>query len=201
MTFSRLSFANHRIFWSRAVVILAVVYLFLVSPPPQLGHMLLESGEILGFFLLAMAALGRLWCLAFIAGAKNEILITEGPYSVVRNPLYICNFLGAVGLGFVAENPPLGVLLGCMFALAYPSVVRNEEAHLSQAFGATFAAYCAVTPRWIPKWSAYHEPETWAISPYRFRMGLFGSMWFLWLFMIWEVVEEFELVELFHRWL
>jgi protein-S-isoprenylcysteine O-methyltransferase Ste14 len=201
MLFSRSSFASHRIFWSRVAVALAVVYLFLVPPPPQFSQMMLESGEIIGFFLLATAALGRMWCLAFIAGVKNEVLITEGPYSVVRNPLYVCNFLGAVGLGFVVENPPLGVFLGCGFALAYPSVVRNEEARLSQTFGHAYSAYCAVTPRWIPRWAAYHEPETWAISPYRFRKGLFGSMWFLWLFMIWEVVEEFELVELFHRWL
>ena len=126
-------------------------------------------------------------------------MITEGPYSVVRNPLYICNFLGAVGLGFIAENPPLGILLGCAFALAYPSVVRSEEARLSKSFGAAYAAYCAATPRWLPKWSAYHEPQTWAISPYRFRKGLFGSMWFLWAFMIWEVVEEFELLPLLQQ--
>jgi protein-S-isoprenylcysteine O-methyltransferase Ste14 len=163
--------------------------------------MLLESAEIFGFFLLAVAALGRLWCLAFIAGAKNETLITEGPYSIVRNPLYVCNFLGVMGLGFVVENPPLGVLLACGFALFYPGVVRNEETRLARTFGAAYATYCAATPRWVPNCSAYHEPETWLISPARFRKGLLGSMWFLWVFMIWEIVEEFRLIELFHQWL
>ncbi len=197
----RLSFAHHRIFWQRVAAIFAISYVALVPPPLQLGRMVLETGEIIGFFLLATAVLGRLWCLAYIAGAKNESLITEGPYSMVRNPLYLFNFLGALGLGLAVENPPLALLLVCGFVLFYPSVVRNEEARLGRTFGAAYVAYCAATPRWVPKWSAYHEPESWVISPRRFRKGLLGAMWFLWVFMIWEIVEEFELIESLHAWL
>ncbi len=201
MTFRGLSFASHRIFWSRAVAILAIAYLVLVPPPPQLGPTLLETGEVFGFFLLATAAFGRAWCLAFIAGAKNEILITEGPYSIVRNPLYVFNFIGVTGLGFAVENPPLALLLACGFFLFYPSVVRNEEARLGQTFGAAYLAYCAAIPRWFPNWSAYHEPESWVISPRRYRKGLLGATWFLWVFMIWEVVEESLLINWLHKWL
>jgi protein-S-isoprenylcysteine O-methyltransferase Ste14 len=201
MAVRRFSFAEHRIFWSRVAAILAFAYLIVIPPPLQLGRLVLETGEIIGFFLLAIAALGRLWCLAFIAGAKNEILITEGPYSVVRNPLYILNFLGAVGLGLAAENPPLALLLACGFALFYPSVVRAEEARLGRTFGAIYAEYCEMTPRWVPRWSAYHEPESWAMSPRRFRRGLLGAMWFLWVFMILEIAEEFEVIPLLQRWL
>jgi protein-S-isoprenylcysteine O-methyltransferase Ste14 len=201
MAFTRLSFAHHRIFWSRAAAILAIAYIVLVPPPVGLGRMVLETGEVIGFFLLATAVLGRLWCLAFIAGAKNETLITVGPYSIVRNPLYVLNLLGAVGLGLAVENPPLALLLGCGFALFYPGVVREEEARLGRLFGADYAAYRAATPRWFPKWSAYREPESWVISPRRFRKGLLGAMWFLWVFMIWEIVEEFELLASLQQWL
>lgn len=201
MTFLRFSFAEHRIFWSRVAAILAIAYVIVIPPPVEFGRFVLETGEIMGFFLLAVAALGRLWCLAFIAGAKNEIMVTEGPYSVVRNPLYGLNFLGAVGLGLAAENPPLALLLACGFALFYPSVVRAEEARLARTFGAAYAQYCAATPRWIPRWSAYREPESWAMSPRRFRKGLLGAMWFLWVFMVLEIAEEFELIALLQRWL
>jgi protein-S-isoprenylcysteine O-methyltransferase Ste14 len=201
MWFNDLSFARRRIFWSRVALGLAVVYVLLVPPPSQPGQVLLESAEMLGFFLLAIAALGRLWCLAFIAGAKNEVLITEGPYSIVRNPLYVCNFLGVLGLGLAVENPALALLLACGFVLLYPGVVRNEEERLARTFGAAYVAYCTTTPRWLPNWSAYREPETWMIHPTRFRKGLLGAMWFLWIFMIWEIVEEFRLIELFQHWL
>lgn len=192
MDFTKLSFAKNRIFWSRVAVILAIGYAWLVPVPSQVGPGLLEMGETAGFFLLAVAALGRIWCLSYIAGMKNEVLITEGPYSVTRNPLYAFNFLGMIGLGFTIENPPLGLLLAVGFVLFYPSVVRSEEAQLKQSFGDAYAAYCGATPRWLPNWSAYHEPESLVISPRRFRMGLFNAMWFLWVFMIWEIIENFR---------
>lgn len=195
MNLKRYSFAEHRIFWSRIAVMLAVGYVLLVPPPRQFGQTLLDLGELFGFFLLVVAALGRVWCLSFIAGVKNDILVTEGPYSAVRNPLYGFNFLGALGLGLAVENPPLALLLACGFVLFYPSVVRNEETQLKQCFGDAYVAYCAATPRWVPNGSAYHEPESWVISPRRFRKGLLDAMWFLWLFMIWEIVEEFPIVE------
>ena len=199
MELRRLPFVEHRILWSRVVAIFAIAYVALVPPPRLFGHTLLDVGEIIGFFLLVIAALGRLWCLSFIAGMKNEILVTEGPYSVVRNPLYVFNFLGAIGLGLAVENPPLALLLACGFAVFYPSVVRNEEARLEQGFGNTFAAYCAATPRWIPDWSKFHEPDSWVISPYRFRKGLLDAMWFLWVYIIWEVIEETPLIDVLHR--
>jgi len=192
MDFTKLSFAGNRMFWSRVAVICAIGYAWLVPVPSLVKPALLELGETVGFLLLAIAALGRIWCLSYIAGMKNELLITEGPYSVTRNPLYAFNFLGMIGLGFTIENPPLALLLACGFALFYPSVVRSEEARLKQVFGDAFAAYCAATPRWLPKWSAYHEPESLTISPCRFRMSLFNAMWFLWVFMLWEIIENFR---------
>lgn len=199
MDLKGLSFANHRIFWSRVAVICAIGYIWLVPPPRQLEPTLLDIGEIIGFFVLVVAALGRLWCLSYISGVKNESLVTEGPYSVMRNPLYAFNFLGAIGLGLAVENPPLALLLACGFVLFYPSVVRSEETQLKQCFGGAYAAYCAATPRWLPNWSAYREPESWVISPPRFRKGLLDAMWFLWLFMIWEIVEEFPIIDSLQR--
>ena len=46
------------------------------------------SLEVSGLFLLSIATLGRLWALMYISGNKTRELITEGPYSMVRHPLY-----------------------------------------------------------------------------------------------------------------
>ena len=69
-------------------------------------------------------------------------------------------------------------------------VIRREEEVLTQAFGERFARYCGATPRWFPRWSNFHEPESWSINPPRFRAGLLDVMWFLWAFLIWEILEE-----------
>ena len=190
-----MAFFSNRIAWSRAAVILALAYALFVPAPAAIPPMLLDVLELVGFGLLIVAALGRLWCLSYIAGIKNEVLVTEGPYSVVRNPLYIFSFIGAVGFGFAVEHPVLAALLAAAFAVFYPSVIRREEEALTQAFGERFSRYCDATPRWFPRWSNFHEPESWTIDPRRFRAGLLDAMWFLWAFMLWEVFEEFGILQ------
>lgn len=171
-------------------MILALAYALFVPAPAVIPRSWLAVSELLGFALLIVATLGRVWCLSYIAGVKNDVLVTEGPYSMARNPLYVFNFIGAVGFGFAVENPVLAALLATAFAVFYPSVIRREEEVLTQAFGERFARYCGATPRWFPRWSNFHEPESWSINPPRFRAGLLDVMWFLWAFLIWEILEE-----------
>ena len=52
-----------------------------------------------------------------MSGTKNETVRTAGPYFVVRNPLHRFNFLGALGLGLIVENPLLSLLLAGLFAV------------------------------------------------------------------------------------
>jgi len=195
MDLGHFSFSNHRMFWSRVSAVGVLVYLAVVPAPAYVGKTLLDVGELLGFFLLVVAALGRTWCLSYIAGMKNDVLVSDGPYSVVRNPLYGFNFVGAVGLGLAVEAPMLALLLAIGFIGLYPRVVRNEEARLRTQFGDAYLRYSAETPRWIPDWSRYREPEFWVINPRRFRQGLLDAMWFIWIFMAWEIVEEFPILE------
>ena len=184
-------FANHRIAWSRAVVILLVVVVLFSRPSRLLGIPVWIDlvSELLGYVLLVIATLWRIWCALFIAGTKNGELACEGPYSVVRNPLYIGNFLGAVGFGFAVEQPVLAVLLGALFALGYPAVIAREEANLGRIFGERYREYCARVPRWFPNWSLYREPELITLPPRYVRKAILDAMWFLWAFAIWEFFD------------
>jgi len=183
------SFATHRIAWSRAFIAGALVFVLLGSPPKVLAGWPAELFEMLGYVLLVAAALWRIWCLVFIAGSKNEELAQLGPYSMVRNPLYIGNFLGAIGFGFAVEMPYLAVAIAAIFALLYPSVVAREEARLAGLFGERYRQYCARVPRWLPDFSLYSEPETLSVEPRRIRKGILDAMWFLWAFALWEFIE------------
>ena len=171
-------------------MILALAYALFVPAPDVIPHSGLEISELLGLALLITATLGRVWCLSYISGIKNDVLVMEGPYSVVRNPLYVFNFIGAVGFGFAVSNPVLAALLAAAFAVFYPSVIRHEEDVMTQKFGERFARYCGTTPRWFPRWSNFHEAESWNINPRRFRAGLLDVMWFLWAFLIWKILEQ-----------
>ena len=128
--------------------------------------------------------------------AKNAVLAQSGPYSVVRNPLYLGNFLGLLGFLFAVQQPLLALALAGGFAFLYPAVVRAEEARLAALFGERYAAYCASVPRWVPDWSRYREPETVTIRPPEVRKAILDAMWFLWAFALWEFVEELHKLQL-----
>jgi len=185
-------FASHRIAWSRAVMSVILVVVLFKAPVdlPWLPGWMDELSEMLGYALLVTATLWRIWCALFIAGTKNGELSSEGPYSVVRNPLYIGNFLGAVGFGFAVEQPLLGLTLGLVFILGHPAVVAQEEANLLRIFGERYREYCSRVPRWIPEWSLYREPEQMTISPKHVRKAIFDAQWFLWAFGVAEFIEE-----------
>lgn len=85
-------------------------------------------------------------------------LITAGPYAYTRNPLYVGNFVTALGftLAFTGALPPArrAVLafagLSTMLAV-YAAIVPLEEAYLRETFGAAFDAYVAAVPRIVPR--------------------------------------------------
>lgn len=186
------SFAATRIFWTRLFTI-ALLILIVFSAPPWRGTSYAAlTIEVLGYILLGAATLGRLWCATYIAGLKDRVLMRAGPYSVVRNPLYLSNFVGAMGFGLSAENPLATLLILVAFLAFYPFVVRREEKVLEAKFGAAFVAYRREVPRWWPQLSGYREPETYVVRARTLRRAYFNAMWFMWAFMLWEVIEKLQ---------
>ena len=182
-------FASHRIQWSRAILAAALVYMLFGAPPEHLQGWLGDVLRLCGYALIVAGCLWRVWCLTFIGGAKDGVLTTTGPYSVVRNPLYVGSFLGVIGFGLAVRLPLLPVVLLFMFAALYPAVVANEEQRLEELFGDAYRCYRDTTPRWIPRWSLYHEPESIGVSPARVRQGIFDAMWYLWAFAFVQILD------------
>jgi protein-S-isoprenylcysteine O-methyltransferase Ste14 len=54
-----------------------------------------ESGRSAGWCLWPGATL-RLWSTLYIGGRKRVVLVSDGPYSLCRNPLYVGTFLIAL---------------------------------------------------------------------------------------------------------
>ncbi|HEY9212134.1 MAG TPA: isoprenylcysteine carboxylmethyltransferase family protein, partial [Ancylobacter sp.] len=70
-------------------VALAAVVLILVSDSAW-GHNSFAGNAMraTGLCLIMAAVIGRLWATLYIGGRKNASLVTAGPYSITRNPLY-----------------------------------------------------------------------------------------------------------------
>lgn len=145
---------------------------------------------LIGTILVGIASVGRLWCSLYIAGYKTGVLVTEGPYSMSRNPLYFFSLLGAVGIGFASETLLIPGLIFCAFTIYYPIVIKSEEAELRKLHGDKFNTYFENVPRFFPHISKLKEPDEYIVKPVIFKRHILDAIWFIWLLGVMEIVES-----------
>ncbi len=133
-----------------------------------------------GIILVGIASLGRLWCSIYIGGYKTSKLITQGPYSMCRNPLYFFSLLGALGLGLVTGTLFIPLLIFVAFGLYYPFVIKSEENQLMNLHKSEFEVYVKKVPRFFPKMSILQEPDEYLIKPLVFKEHMLSAIWFIW---------------------
>lgn len=189
-------FATHRLLVSRVFAV-AFFLVVLAMESAHEGSLVSTVLFLLGLLLVGVATVGRLWCSLYISGHKNDALITTGPYSLSRNPLYFFSLLGFAGIGLASETVSLGTVLAVAMLIGYPGVIRREEAVLRERFGAEFESYCARVPRFLPKLSGYVEPETYTVNPRLFRRTMLDVIWFIWFVGILEFVEALHEYHIF----
>jgi len=143
-----------------------------------------------GLVLAAIGSFGRLWCSLYIAGWKTKVVITEGPYSISRNPLYFFSFIGATGVGLATETIFMPLLLIILFAFYYPHIIRKEEEKLLARHGQSFQNYLDSVPKFFPRLSNLTEPQEYTVNPIIFRTHIFSALWFIWMVGILEILEE-----------
>ncbi len=139
---------------------------------------------------MGVGVLGRIWCLVCIAGFKNEELVTDGPYSLCRNPLYLFSLLATlgVGLGSCTLAFPAIAILG--FAIWYPGVIAFEARNLAQRHGDAYRSYVAKTPALLPLSGNFHEENEHTVRSVSFRRGLFDTAWFFVLFTVMYLFQQ-----------
>src|SRR5271157_3604685 len=92
------------------------------------------------FCLAAVRALGRQWALEARVIEGHE-LIKQGPYSVVRNPIYLGMFGLLVATGLAISRWEALVAAAALFLAGNEIRIRSEEKLLREAFGAQFEEY------------------------------------------------------------
>jgi protein-S-isoprenylcysteine O-methyltransferase Ste14 len=114
-----------------------------------------DLARLLGLLLAMAAVLGRLWTTLFIAGRKDLELVTDGPYSLCRNPLYLLSVVGATGIGLGARSVALALALPALLAVLVNRAARAEEGVLARQHGVAYAEYVARVPRFLPHTASY----------------------------------------------
>jgi protein-S-isoprenylcysteine O-methyltransferase Ste14 len=117
------------------------------------GVVLTLAGEA-----LRLAAVRRIGVISRTRSERLGPLVASGPFAHVRNPLYVGNVLIWTGFAVTAGLPWLALLFGILLVLEYHAIVRWEEQLLASKYGASYDAYRAAVPRWLPRLSAWHQP-------------------------------------------
>ena len=77
------------------------------------------------------------------------VLVTDGPYRVIRNPLYVAGLAVCLGVACLVNGLAPFLLLAPLIALLHWGVVRREERYLAAKFGEAYRAYQKQVRRWL----------------------------------------------------
>jgi protein-S-isoprenylcysteine O-methyltransferase Ste14 len=120
------------------------------------------SEELLAAFVIALTAtsvwfcyaaartLGKQWALDARVIEGHE-LIVEGPFAVVRNPIYLAMF-GMTIATYLAVSRWHAIVFALIFFAAGTAIrIRTEEKLLREIFGAQFEDYARHVPAFFPR--------------------------------------------------
>jgi protein-S-isoprenylcysteine O-methyltransferase Ste14 len=77
--------------------------------------------------------------------------VAVGPYSFVRNPMYIGGFIVLLGVGLYEQSAAILLFTLPWLLSAHLFVVLYEEPHVRSTFGAPYDMYCRSVRRWLPR--------------------------------------------------
>lgn len=120
----------------------------------------------IGLLITLIGEAIRLWAVSW-AGSETRttgtiggtFLIISGPYSFVRNPLYVGNILMYTGLGIMSNAlfPYLQIAGFIFFVIQYLIIINEEEKYLSKTFGAEFENFKSKVPKFLPRLIPYRD--------------------------------------------
>jgi protein-S-isoprenylcysteine O-methyltransferase Ste14 len=116
--------------------------------------------QFTGIFIGTLGAAAALWSLFTFAAIGRGTpapfdpprrLVIQGPYHLVRNPMYIGAGLALSGLAVFYESLPLLGYTAVFILITHCIVFFYEEPTLRRAYGKSYIIYCNKVNRWLPR--------------------------------------------------
>jgi protein-S-isoprenylcysteine O-methyltransferase Ste14 len=165
-------------------VILLIYFIFDPVDPGSFYPIL----NILGFLLALTGAATRIVSVGYskplTSGRENYLkadsLNTRGVYSIVRNPLYIGNFLIYNGVLVAYSSPAALALFNAFFIANYYFIILSEENYLEHQFGDAYREYRRAVPKVLPRFTLYQKND----RPFSLAKAVYKEMntTFYWVF-------------------
>jgi protein-S-isoprenylcysteine O-methyltransferase Ste14 len=139
---------------------LAVVFIAFTGTFSAIGANFLPGGTrrdwlvVPADILVTVGLAYSVWGLAYLRRSFSIVpearrLVTGGPYSLSRHPVYLGEIIGGIGINLVTAGWP-GALAIVYFVACEVLRMRWEEGVLSKAFPRDYPAYARRVPRYVP---------------------------------------------------
>jgi protein-S-isoprenylcysteine O-methyltransferase Ste14 len=127
---------------SRQIIgLLLSVYFAVISQP-------IAWALYLGTVFVIIGVVIRMWASGFIM--KNKELATNGPYALVRHPLYVGNILIVYGFAGASGIWWTFLIATVFFFFYYPPAIEYEDRKLCAIFGDAWRDFAKHTPALLP---------------------------------------------------
>jgi len=146
--------------WPPLIYVLGIaasLVLDALYPLPWFGSPMSDILVAVGW--LALLAMAALFFTAFRAmaraktpvnpNAQPEHLVTEGPFGITRNPIYLADTLLLIGVGLVTGIAWFVVLALVAAFITKKMAIEREERWLADKFGKRYRDYAKRVRRWI----------------------------------------------------
>lgn len=129
-----------------------------VPRPPAMG-----VWQVAGMLWAGAGGALALWCVLTFAlvgrGTPAPFdaprrLVLQGPYGLVRNPMYLGAAVALGGAALFFRSTALAAYTAAFLLMAHAFVRLFEEPTLRKRFGAEYDAYCSQVRRWRPTLNA-----------------------------------------------
>ena len=146
--------------WPPIIYLAAIavsVSLTVFYPLPWFGQPLSGILFVLGWLMIAAFVALNISAIRAMRRAGTTVrpdrgtdhLVTDGPFSFTRNPLYVAGTMLVLGIGLVS-----GIVWFLLLAILAAFMVQKlaiepEERHLQARFGETYLDYARRVRRWI----------------------------------------------------
>lgn len=119
---------------------------------------------VVGLALILAGLLVRAWAAGTIV--KGAAVTRDGPYALVRHPLYLGSLLVALGFCSILGDWENFLAVGVVAAGIYVPKVRAEEAEMRARHPAEYDAYAREVPAFVPRRLPPLAAPTWCLRRY-----------------------------------
>jgi protein-S-isoprenylcysteine O-methyltransferase Ste14 len=176
--------------WRSYVPLLLLPLILLALPEAErIAALIGPEAEHFVFYLamlVSFAGLAMRWVtIAFVppgTSGRNTLsqradqLNTTGMYSILRNPLYVGNFIAMLGVLICIKVWWVIAIFALCYWLYIERVIAVEEAYLEQKFGDVYRAWTARVPAFLPRFANWVPPSGAFSLPFLLRREYNGLL-------------------------